>query len=367
MPIRIALQIYKLEVGGAEKVICALANCLDKTYFSPVVISFKKGQLLDEINNDIPVIILNKKSKIDIRFFWRLLKIFKKYQFDLIHSHTLSPNLWGAILGNIFKIPSISTEHTISQNKNSVKILIWKLIFRLNQRTVFVSESVKKTYTIPSLLKKKTKIVYNGISVPKNRRKIENQTKQKKQMFNIEEDDTILCTIGRLEPPKGHIYLIYALKKLLNEHKNIKCIFVGDGSLRDKLENEAFELGVLKNIIFTGIRSDVPDILRFCDVIVIPSIREGFSLALLEAMAAGKPIIATNVGGNKEAIEHRKSGLIVEPRDVKGLSEGISFLLKNSKVASEFGYNARLKYSNGFTNTIMIQKYQDLYFELLNI
>lgn len=138
-------------------------------------------------------------------------------------------------------------------------------------------------------------------------------------------------------------------------------MIVGDGYLRSHLEKLAINLNISNNVIFSGHRTDIADILSCSDVAVLSSVREGFSITLLEYMAFGKPIVATDVGGNREAIINGESGIIVPPKDPIALAEGIMKFLKEKKLAEDFGKMAKERFKKKFTIQKMINETEKLY------
>ena len=149
----------------------------------------------------------------------------------------------------------------------------------------------------------------------------------------------MLATIGRLEPPKGYRYLLQACSILNEKDVPFHLLVVGDGYLRKELEDLADNLKISHHVTFTGFRRDVMKILHASDICVVPSLREGFSLTLLEAMSSEKPIVATDVGGNGEAIENGISGIIVPSGNENLLAAGIRALIEDKDLSENLGLN----------------------------
>ena len=179
--------------------------------------------------------------------------------------------------------------------------------------------------------------------------------------FNIPHTNYLITTIGRLEPPKGHINLLKATPLVLNRFPETTFLIIGDGSLRDQLEELAQRLGIKRNIVFTGFRNDINNILYISDLCVVPSNREGFSITVLESMSVGRPIIATDVGGNAEAIVNGESGVIIQSHHPIALADSVITLLKNKKIAEEMAINARKRFEEFFTLDKVIGETMQLY------
>jgi glycosyltransferase involved in cell wall biosynthesis len=146
---------------------------------------------------------------------------------------------------------------------------------------------------------------------------------------------------------------------------DVRFLIIGDGGLKKQLMDLSSNLGVSKNVMFLGFRSDIPELLSVMDVLVLASLREGFSNAILEAMAAMKPVVATNVGGNPEVIIDGVTGLIVPPKDPHSMAQAILNLLQNEDLAQQMGEAGRRRVENHFTIDVITQKYIQLYDSLL--
>jgi len=206
--------------------------------------------------------------------------------------------------------------------------------------------------------------IYNGIDIESlEKRKVDRI--QKREELGIANDCILIVTAGRLVPVKGQSYLITAFAQVITEIPNIRLVFLGDGVLRGELSGQVKTLGLEKQVLFLGMRSDVPEIISCSDLFVLPSINEGFGVVLLEAMAMKCPIVATNVGGVPEVVLDGETGILVPPGDPVQLAGGIIRLLKDTSLAlkmAECGYQ-RLKVCFDIRETV--SKTEHLYKELL--
>jgi len=157
-----------------------------------------------------------------------------------------------------------------------------------------------------------------------------------------------------LTEAKGHRYLLQALPRLLETWPQLCCLFVGEGELHDTLQRMAMDLGVERSCRFVGIREDIAEILAAADVVVLPSLSEGFPFVLLEALAMGCPVVASQVNGVPELIEDHKTGLLVPPRDPQALARAIREVLNYSTPASEMGTAGRAVVQERFTVDQMV-------------
>jgi glycosyltransferase involved in cell wall biosynthesis len=183
--------------------------------------------------------------------------------------------------------------------------------------------------------------------------------------FNVGEDTILIGAIGRLVWQKGFEYLIGALPELLQRLPRSKIVLVGDGPLRGELEELAEKEKVEENLIFAGFRSDIRDILSAIDVLVVPSLLEGFPMITLEGMAMAKPIIATRIDGIKEQIVDGESGILIPPRDPGAIAEAIVRLSTEKELAQNLGLEGRRRVEKEFTVERMVSEtekvYQSLY------
>lgn len=262
---------------------------------------------------------------------------------DIVHTHNLYFQLTmvAPFLKRFAHVPLVTTLHLPKMVYNRILLdslinvyqrVLGKLIVQSSDRLIAVSRSVMKhaieDLGAPSF---KTFVIPNGVNT---RAYLPNTHKGK---------DVIVTFIGRLIGNKGPNYLIRAAPSILKNHPEVHFYIIGEGPLKDKLIKIATLRKLKDRVHFFG---SVPDVLPFLQettVFVRPSLTEGMSLTVLEAMACGLPIVASNVEGNVEIIDNGKTGYLVPPADSKALAEAIIFLLDNRKIASEIGRSARKK------------------------
>ena len=186
------------------------------------------------------------------------------------------------------------------------------------------------------------------------------------EQLGLDVHSQLVITVGRLTEQKGHRYLIDAAPSVLSSHPDTHFLFVGVGELKDGLERQARQAEVSENFHFLGLRGDVPDLLAVADVFVLPSLWEGLSLALLEAMAASKPIVATAVSGTTQVITSNETGLVVPPRDSVALADAIVQMLSDPAQAQAMGEAARQHVASNYSAQKQAQEHLDLYRQFLN-
>lgn len=329
--IKVLYVITALGIGGAEKLLLSIIQKLDLKTFVPVVISLYNDCTLykDFKKTGARIFCLNYSKKYSPFIILKLLRIMRFEKPDIVHTHLPHATIWGRIAARLSGIKTVfSTEHNLSvwKRKRFFFYLLYKVTCKWNFKIIAVSKAIKKKiakeFSVPE---QKIVVVYNGIDT-------------------IEYDDSIKCpedlikltrpiigTVGRLHKIKGHSYLVKAFSKVVQQYPTAHLLIVGDGDQRQNLEKQIIELELNNSVHLLGSRSDVRAILQLIDIFVFPSLEEGLGIALIEACAAGKPYVATNVGGIPEIIKDGENGFLVSPSDSVALGEKIIQLLKDKE------------------------------------
>jgi len=185
----------------------------------------------------------------------------------------------------------------------------------------------------------------------------------KKKALGLKLAGPVVGTVGWLLPIKGPTYLLEAMAPVWRTHPEVQLVFVGKGELEEKLKADAFRMGAAENVSFLGWRDDIPEIMQIFDIFVLPSLNEGMGRVLVEAMAAGKAVIASNVGGVPDLVKHGRNGFLAKPGDVHDLSGCIQKLLSDNKMRAEMGTKGE-ELSRNFSVERMVDKIDNLYFSL---
>ncbi|MFA5316563.1 MAG: glycosyltransferase family 4 protein [Dehalococcoidales bacterium] len=360
---------------GAEGVILQIVKNIDRSRFQPVVVSFKDPYidtipLIKEAGLlGIPTELIDPFGRFDVvTSAFRLRKLFKKYNTHILHCHEYKSDIIGYLATRKTNVHLISTQHLWAGEVLRARIYEYldSIVIKSNsfERIIAVSEDIKSTLISRNIKEKRIVVIPNGIDVDKY--DIDVNEKTVKDKLGITDDKIVICCIGRLSPQKGHFYLLNAAKEVIKAYRNVIFLLVGDGPLKKDLENLSSELGIKNNIIFTGYRDDVKDILGISRLFVMPSSSEGTPMALLEAMASGRAVIATNVGGIPEVIKDGFNGILIKPKDAKGMAEAIIRLLGNKVMMGDYGNNAKACIKSNYSSEVMTEKYENLYKELLN-
>lgn len=346
--------------GQEKRVLSELIGLRERGY--RVALACKeKSPLKEEAEKcSIKVYTLSFNNLFDIKSILQLIRILRKEKFDIINTHSSVDSWIGGIAAKLARTPVlIRTRHSDRPIRRDVR----HFIHYLPDIYVTCGETMRKKliekYGFPE---GKTISIPSGISEDFFHIKREPDVKSR---YGLDRDTKVITSIGRLCREKGHETTISAIKSVIKYFPNTKFLFVGDGGRRKKLEEKISSLGVDQYVLFTGFIRDVKEIFSFSDVMVLSSWSEGLPQSLLQAMASGVPVVATKVGGVPEIVIDGKTGILVNPGDSQGLSEGIIKILKNSDITSEFVKNARELVKNKYTITHMLDKTEELHQQLL--
>lgn len=347
--------------GGAERVISNLSASLDPARFRAVLCLFRPGWIqVHTESRGVRTYVIPTHGMFDWRWMLRFKRLLKDEHVDLIHAHEFDANVQGTFVATLSGIPLVATVH----GKNYFwEKLRRRLAYRWVSRRatmVTVSENLKhfvveKVGIDPG----QVKVVYNGVDVLPQIDPFD--IGKCKEDLGLPSGNQIVGVVGNLYPVKGHQYLIASIPAVLAKCPNTTFVFAGRGQLEAELKSQAFQLGVNEQIRFLGLRQDIPRILSMLDVFVLPSLSEGLSMAILEAMVAGKPVIATDVGGNPELVEDGETGYLVPSQNSQALADRLITMLTNSARALQFGETGQRRAQGRFSLQTMVREYQVLY------
>ena len=207
-------------------------------------------------------------------------------------------------------------------------------------------------------------VIQNGVDLNCFRAGL--KKKRLSEDLGINPRDVVVGTVANLNPIKGVDYFIQSIPIINKEIRNAKFVILGDGPMRKDLESLACRLDISDSVFFAGNRSNVSELLKIFDVFVNPSLSEGSSNAIIEAMATGLPVVATNVGGNKEMVDHGKSGFLVPQKDKEKLAESVIHILKDDVLRLEMSRNSRLLVEEKHNFYKMIKQLEDYYTDIIS-
>lgn len=367
-PLKILRTITWLPVGGIERRIAALLPLLkEHGHHIEVVCLRELGPLAPElIKAGIPVHLIQLPSRLHPAGLWQLAKFIGRGNFDIIHSHMYRSNVPTTISARLagFKGVLLSQIHNINTWESRRQLWLDRWLCRWRTGVIAVSSAVKQEIIqrlrIPP---EKCFVIYNGIEIEHFQKA--QPSAELRQSLGIEKDDFVIIMVARLVEQKNHRLVIEAAPEIIQNVPRAKFLFVGDGKLRAELEALVQSKGLASRFIFAGQRDDVPYLLKLAAVAVLPSFKEGFSNTIIEAMAAGLPVIATNVGGNQEAILEGETGFIISPTDKSGFARAIIRLAQDKKMLQCLSENAT-RHAQNFSINRMVSETENLYYSLLS-
>jgi len=307
------------------------------------------------------------RSKMDPRTVLDLFKIIKRDHIQVLHCHGYGATTFGRIAGVLARIPVVVHEHMIDADIPSYQKFADWMLSPLTARGIAVSAAVQDFMTGPrSVPGRKMEIVYNSIPAEFCRTYTQEQKQAIAREYHIPLDGPVIGIVGRLDAVKGHTDFLVAASRISRIAPDVHYVIAGEGVLRQALEEQAGSLGISERVIFLGHCANILDIISLFDLMVISSYSEGLPLSALEAMALGKPIVATSVGGIPEIIDDGKSGILVPPGDPETLSRAIESLLFDDELKTSLGLNALQQCRERFLIRRTVEQLGDVYHELTN-
>lgn len=359
--------INSFSLAGAEKLIFDITKRIDKSKIDCYVCAISKGNsynfFVNKLNkNKVSTFCLYKGYEKDrFKSIYKLVNYIYENDIDYIHTHCSSPDFYGKIAGLLTSRPVYSTIHN---SKGYSRFL--QLLFRsITKKYIAISKQVKK-YMINelSLPNNRIKLIFNGVDISKFKEANIN-VNQKKRSLGIPLQKKVIINVGRITEQKGQKTIIEAARKIVNKRNDIIFLIVGDKSynrdLYNNLKKKIDNYNLKKYIRFTGIREDVNELLAMSDVFVLPSIFEGLPITLLEAIFSKIPIVASDVGGNRELIKNGESGYLIPTNNSVLLAKKIINLLNNENVSESMVEKAYNDAINKFDIRTTVAKYEKLY------
>ncbi|MBN2030688.1 glycosyltransferase [bacterium] len=364
--IKVLQLIEGFHLGGAEKKLLELVKHLDGERFQTTVCSLNMGnEIQDQFHNlknfGISVEVIPRTKKIDIGLIFKLAKYIRSQQIDLIMTTLFYADVVGLIAGRLAGVKASFSWETISSPEWLYQRRLWAYRYAIQYCTKVIAVSQA---TAQFLIDKrgvnpgKIIIIPYGVDLNLFSDQKDNQIRQE---LGIGEQKYIIGMIGRLHPQKGHIYLIEAAQKVVQKKKEAFFVIVGDGKLRDFLENEVKNKNLSEHFLFTGFRNDIPQLLKCFNIFILPSLYEGLPNVILEAMATGIPVIATNVDGSREAVINQKTGILLPAKNSSELARSIQRLIENPDIAKKMGENGRKRVEEHFSLEKQVRTFESLF------
>jgi len=372
--INILFVIMQMEMGGAERLVYNIISKLDRKIFNPSIAWFFGDKILDEFKRlEIPLYHVPKIKRFDFGTMRKLSDIIGQNDIHIINAHnflSLIYSFYGCKIANNKKL--IYTEHSAWEIDNIS--WMWKrtaqYLLRYSDGLVGVSATVSRR--LQEILKTKltkTFSIQNGVDC----NLFSNSTDREgfRKRLGIESSDQVIGVVANFKRLKNHIFLLKTVCELLEKHQNLKLIMIGkrfegdEARVTQELEELVKEKGLHRDVLFLGCRSDVPDLLSIMDIFCLTSFKEGLPISLIEAMAAGLPVVGTDVEGIRDVIIPNRNGFLVQLEDIDGLKKVLSMLLQDESMRKRMGQESREMARSRYSLDRTVDEYQNLFLSVV--
>lgn len=366
---RVVYLVTGLSRGGAEMQLLHLAVGMKKRGWNPMVISLTgRGPLANQFDiARIPVHSMGmQKGWPNLFGLIQLTLLLRKYQPQIVHCHMYHANMLGRLSKLLAPKPRrVTTLHTIQEERTS-REWGYRLTNILDDLTTAVSVTAARRYIAEGIIpKNKMRPVPNGIDVEEHRGPITEADRERIRNELEVSDEFLWLAVGRVELPKDYPNMLSAFASLKQRVGPTALAIAGAGSLQERMRDLASSLGVSSNVRFLGHRHDVNSLFQAADAFVLSSRREGLPLVLLEASAAGLPVVATDVGGNHEIVREARTGYLVPPEDAEALAVAMIRIQELPEITRrEFGNRGRRYVAEHYGLESVLDIWESIYSEL---
>jgi L-malate glycosyltransferase len=363
-------------VGGTERQFVYVTRGLDRSRFDiRVGCLARKGDFLKDIEEmNLPISEYSIGSLFSCRSLRRQLRLARDIRQEgirLVHAYGFYPNLFSIpaarYAGNCVTVASVRDVGAFS-NRRKIKTITQRMACQLADCVIANSRAVRDWLVSLGVPPDHVRVIPNGMVLPP--RPASRGDFPIRRLLGIDPTARVIAVVCRLNEGKGLEYFLEATATVGKRFPDARFLIVGDSivdaTYKPKLERQARSFNVQDRVIFTGQRNDVPKLLEEVDLSVLPSLSEGLSNSLLEAMAAGVPVVATNVGGNPEIIEDGRTGILVPARDPAALSAAMIRILESPSLARQFGEAGRARVTSHFSLESTVRQTEELYLSLLD-
>jgi glycosyltransferase involved in cell wall biosynthesis len=369
---KVLFLITDLPRDGAQRQLLELVKGLDKERFQLIVLTLNPGGPLEQEFRRIRgvrLLSLARKGKYDFLCFLKVFRILRRMKVDIVQPFLTPATLFGLLPALICRTPvKIVTERNGPQMRTNAGYRLYlkaeDMLSRSADWAVANSLAGREFLIQRGIEPSRVKVIYNGINI--SRLNPDHQGVERvRQKIGVPQGGKVVGMMARMFPPKNHALFLQTAALIGRVAPQTRFALLGDGPLRAHLEELSRKLGLDSEMVFLGEQQDVGTYLSAFDIAVLTSDTEGCSNSLLEAMALGIPVIATNVGGNREVVRDGESGLLVPSGNAEALAKAIITLLENPKLAKSMGEQARQRAITEFSLERMVNQYQSLYQETL--
>jgi glycosyltransferase involved in cell wall biosynthesis len=357
--------ITELEPGGAENLLLNICRGFDKKKFNILVAYiYGSGTLAGQFRRTgVRVVDLSRRGRMDLLLLFKLAFLIRKERIRILHTHLVHASIAGRIAAKLAGIRNIITTRHYGYYHKEKSLVSW-----IERKTAaFNSEFIAISNAVKEYMVKREKYKPEIITVVYNAVDLTLFDPGDSEILPHWSDDFLIGTAGRLHPSKGYDTLLESMSQVVERFPQTTLMIAGNGALKDHLENLCSRLSISDKIVFLGriTPAEIGSLLRRINLFVLASNWEGFGLAVAEAMASGKPVLVTDVGGLRELVDDGATGLLVPPGEPTLLAQKIMYMIENKKHAQRMGLSAREKIARNFSLEAMVNKLNEFYESLL--
>ena len=352
--------------GGAETVLLNIVRGLPREEFESIVVVTDIGWLHESlVAANVPTVILKSDKPNDWRFLLEVIRLIRRHSVSLVHSHLDGTHFYACLAGMLSHRSVIATYHgTVGDwyRKSLKNKLKWAVVKREVYRAVAVAEFIKneliRVWAFPP---DRIQRIYNGIDFAIYEAADGRSLAQ--SSLGLPKGVPVVGMVGNIRKPKGYQHYVRAARAVVDRKPECRFLIIGqgEGELLAELKVLIRTLHLERNVILTGFRPDIPQLLQLLDVFVLSSVPEGLPVAAIEAMGLGRPVVVTDCGGLRELVEDGITGFIVPPAEPEGLATRILQLLNNRELADRLGKQARVAVRDKFSLERNVGSYMELY------
>ena len=360
-PIKVLLVTDGMEVGGTQRQICLLARTLDRSLVLPEVLFFRtRSFLVDELlEAGIPTTLLPKSRPLDPVFVWRLRRRILHGGYDVVHAFSFTAEIWSAVAGALSNRPVLIT--SVRGRNDTFSPLGWRLKAWAARRSCIVvaNSEAGASYAAERMRypAQKIRVVRNGVSLSGA------PAGAVRKELGLSEGDVVGLFLGRLVPNKNVASLLKASALLSGNTQGFVLLIAGSGPVQAELSALASELGIAGQVHFLGERRDAAAVLDASSFLVLPSRKEGMSNVILEAMTAGRPVVASDIPSNREIVTHDVTGLLYQSGNEAALAAALRRMIDDGQLRSRLGAAGRERAAREFSSAAMARAMESIYVE----
>ena len=365
-PLRLLCMLDELDIGGTEQQILELVRRVDRARFEPMVCCFRHGRKAEEIEAlGVPVFRISKSHKLDAGIILKIAKLLREQRIDILQTYLWTANAWGRVAARIAGTPVVvASERNVDIWEQSYKRMIGRTLAHSTDKIIANSEAVRD-YLLDrgGLDPEKVVRIYNGVNFERFEKPFDPM--ERRRELGLPEGALLAGVVARVEPAKDHDTLLHAMASVRDQTAHLHLAVVGDGRQTERLTALANQLGLGDRVHFTGFRTDAAEWIRTFDFSVLSSVKEGLSNTVIESMAAGKPVIATAVGGNPEVIVEGETGFLLPTREPELFGAAIARMVADPARMRELGDASKMRVESLFSVEKMVDNTSNLYLDLI--